>query len=56
MTLGVDSLRMPTWLALDTGTRRVILSFSKWITNKYICAPSISCFSMALMYPTPWVG
>src|SRR5262249_9332683 len=55
-TLSSDSLRMPTASSLLVGTRRVILSFSKLITNSSRVAPAISCSSMLTMRPTPWAG
>src|SRR5665213_4016553 len=53
---GSDSLRMPTLATLAVGTRKVILSFMKLITNSSSLAPAISCSSMARIWPTPWAG
>src|SRR6201747_1240647 len=53
---GSDSLRMPTLATLAVGTRSVILSFMKLITNSSSLAPAISCSSMARIWPTPWAG
>ena len=50
---GSDSLRMPTLATLAVGTRSVILSFMKLITNSSSLAPAISCSSMARIWPTP---
>src|SRR3984957_19104706 len=53
---GSDSLRMPTLATFAVGTRSVILSFMKLITNSSSFAPAISCSSMARIWPTPWAG
>src|SRR3954451_22756437 len=53
---GSDSLRMPTLATLAVGTRSVILSFMKLITNSSSLAPAISCSSMARIWPTPCAG
>src|SRR5580658_6748915 len=53
---GSDSLRMPTLATFAVGTRSVILSFMKLITNSSSLAPAISCSSMARIWPTPWAG
>src|SRR3978361_1911413 len=53
---GSDSLRMPTLATLAVGTRSVILSFMKLITNSSSLAPAISWSSMARIWPTPWAG
>src|SRR5471030_1554685 len=53
---GSDSLRIPTLATLAVGTRSVILSFMKLITNSSSLAPAISCSSMARIWPTPWAG
>src|ERR1700681_4743271 len=53
---GSDSLRMPTLATLAVGTRSVILSFMKLITNSSSLAPAISCSSMASIWPTPCAG
>src|SRR5262249_16718721 len=53
---GSDSLRMPTLATLAVGTRSVILSFMKLMTNSSSLAPAISCSSMARIWPTPWAG
>ena len=47
---------MPTELALAIGTRRVILSFSKEITNISRRRPATSCSSMEMIRPTPCAG
>ncbi len=39
---GSESLRMPTLATLAVGTRRVILSLMKLITNSSSLAPAIS--------------
>src|SRR5258706_3042732 len=53
---GSDSLRMPTLATFAVGTRSVILSFMKLITNSSSLAPAISCSSMARIWPTPCAG
>src|SRR6188768_3263351 len=53
---GSDSLRMPTLATLAVGTRSVILSFMKLMTNSSSLAPAISCSSIARIWPTPWAG
>src|SRR6195952_4452709 len=53
---GSDSLRMPTLATLAVGTRSVILSFMKLITNSSSLAPAISWSSIARIWPTPWAG
>src|SRR5882757_10047036 len=53
---GSDSLRMPTLATLAVGTRSVILSFMKLITNSSSLAPAISCSSIARIWPTPCAG
>src|ERR1700733_13565384 len=53
---GSDSLRIPTLATFAVGTRSVILSFMKLITNSSSFAPAISCSSMARIWPTPWAG
>src|ERR1700754_4962251 len=55
-SVGSDSLRMPTLATLAVGTRSVILSFMKLITNSSSLAPAISCSSMARIWPTPCAG
>ena len=47
---------MPTELALAIGTRSVILSFSKEITNISSRRPATSCSSIEMIRPTPWAG
>jgi hypothetical protein len=51
-----ESLRMPTVASFAVGTRSVILSFSKLMTNNSSLAPAISCSSMLTIRPTPWAG
>src|SRR4051794_19585482 len=53
---GSDSLRMPTLATFAVGTRSVILSFMKLITNSSSLAPAISWSSIARIWPTPWAG
>src|ERR1700704_5183714 len=53
---GSDSLRMPTLATFAVGTRSVILSFMKLITNSSSLAPAISCSSIARIWPTPCAG
>src|SRR5258705_3424359 len=53
---GSDSLRMPTLATFAVGTRSVILSFMKLITNSSSLARAISCSSMARIWPTPCAG
>src|SRR6185295_20345951 len=53
---GEDSLRMPTALAFRVGTRSVILSFSKVMTNSSSLVPATSCSSIFMILPTPCVG
>src|SRR5450631_3560617 len=55
-SVGSDSLRMPTLATLAVGTRSVILSFMKLMTNSSSLAPAISCSSMARIWPTPCAG
>src|ERR1700704_6065557 len=47
---------MPTLATFAVGTRSVILSFMKLITNNSSLAPAISCSSMARIWPTPCAG
>ena len=47
---------MPTDTILAVGTRSVILSLMKLMTNSSSLAPAISCSSMATIWPTPWAG
>lgn len=44
---------MPTLATLAVGTRSVILSLMKLMTNSSSFAPAISCSSMARIWPTP---
>jgi hypothetical protein len=53
---GSDNLRIPTLTILAVGTRSVILSLMKLITNNSSLAPAISCSSIARIWPTPWAG
>ena len=53
---GSASLRMPTDTILAVGTRSVILSLMKLMTNSSSFAPAISCSSMATIWPTPCAG
>src|ERR1700744_5658845 len=53
---GSDSLRMPTLATFAVGTRSVILSFMKLMTNSSSLAPAISCSSIARIWPTPCAG
>src|SRR6185312_16452590 len=55
-TSGEESLRMPTALAFATGTRSVILSFSKVMTKSSSFVPATSCSSTFKIRPTPCVG
>ena len=55
-TAGSASLRMPTETIFAVGTRNVILSFTKLMTNSSSLAPAISCSSIAMICPTPWAG
>src|SRR5712672_2851812 len=50
------SLRMPTEAILAVGTRSVILSLTKLMTNSSSLAPATSCSSIATIWPTPWDG
>ncbi len=54
LTVGSSaSLRMPTLCDLPVGTRSVILSFSKVMTNSSSEIPAISCSSIVTILPTP---
>ena len=53
---GSASLRMPTVAIFAVGTRSVILSLMKLMTNSSSFAPATSCSSMATICPTPWAG
>src|SRR6478736_3958241 len=48
--------RRPAASARPTGTRRVILSFSKAITNTFSSYSPIFSDSRPRILPTPWVG
>ena len=48
-TSGEESERMPISVALWVGTRRVILSFSKEITNSSSVMPATSCSSIDMI-------
>src|SRR6185295_5857840 len=50
------SLRMPTEAILAVGTRNVILSLTKLMTNSSSLQPATSCSSIAMIWPTPWAG
>ena len=47
---------MPTAATLAVGTRSIILSLTKLMTNSSSFAPATSCSSMAMIWPTPWAG
>ena len=47
---------MPTEVALAIGTRSVILSFSKEMTNISSRRPATSCSSIEMIRPTPCAG
>jgi hypothetical protein len=53
---GSASLRMPTDTIFAVGTRSVILSLTKLMTNSSSLAPATSCSSIATIWPTPWDG
>src|SRR5262249_38430717 len=50
------SLRMPTAAIFAVGTRNVILSLTKLMTNSSSLQPATSCSSIAMIWPTPWAG
>src|SRR5690348_8162579 len=57
LTIGPSaSLRMPTAAILAVGTRNVILSLTKLMTNSSSLQPATSCSSIAMIWPTPWAG
>ena len=57
LTSGVSaSLRMPTDVTFDVGTRSVILSLTKLMTNSSSRAPATSCSSIEMIWPTPCAG
>src|ERR1700677_1860522 len=55
-TSGSESLRIPTPVTLEVGTRSVILSLVKLMTNSSNLKPATSCSSMATIWPTPCAG
>src|SRR5277367_1089305 len=55
-TSGSDSLRMHTPVTFEVGTRRVILSLVKLMTNSSSLKPATSCSSIATIWPTPCAG
>ena len=57
LTIGVSaSLRMPTEATFEVGTRSVILSLTKLMTNSSSRTPATSCSSIATIWPTPCAG
>src|ERR1051325_3901900 len=57
LTIGPSaSLRMPTAAIFAVGTRNVILSLTKLMTNSSSLQPATSCSSIAMIWPTPWAG
>src|SRR5437660_1590392 len=53
---GSASLRMPTDTIFAVGTRSVILSLTKLMTNSSSLAPATSCSSIETIWPTPCAG
>ncbi len=47
---------MPTAAIFAVGTRSVILSLTKLMTNSSSLQPATSCSSIAMIWPTPWAG
>jgi hypothetical protein len=56
MILREESLRRPEIFAFATGTRSIMRSCSKEMTNRSSLWPAISFASMSITRPTPWVG
>lgn len=53
---GSEIFRIPTPATLAVGTRKIILSLEKLMTNSSNLKPATSWSSIATIWPTPWAG